>query len=466
MTAIDDRPPGEVADSAPQDLAAEQAVLGAMMLSRGVVPDVAGIVKPEDFYLPAHETVFRAILDLEAAGSPTDTIAVSDELDKRQSLASVGGRLYVFTLFESCLTASNATYYAGIVAEHASNRRLIAAGTRMVQLGRGAEGGDADAILGAAQAELTAVVEARARVSEWTRAGEAVAAALEEIDNAAGRELMGVPTGLVDLDRLMHGLHPGQMVIVAARPAVGKSTLALDFARHASVRCGLPAAIFSLEMSSLEISQRLLSAEARVHLTKIRSGTVDADDWQRISRVTGVIDAAPLLIDDSATTNMRQIRAKCRAMKQREGLALVVVDYLQLMTSGRKVESRQQEVSEFSRALKLLAKELEVPVIAVAQLNRGPELRQDKKPMLADLRESGSLEQDSDVVILIHREDIYEKESPRAGEADLIVAKHRNGATATVTVAFQGHYSRFVDMADTPVPPPRHPNPYGLRAVN
>jgi replicative DNA helicase len=261
--------------------------------------------------------------------------------------------------------------------------------------------------------------------------------------------MIGVPTGLSQLDEVTHGLHPGQMVIVAARPAMGKSTLGLDFARSASIKHGLASAIFSLEMSRNEIVMRLLSAEAQVGLHHMRAGTMGDPEWARMAAKIGQINEAPLFIDDSPNLTMMEIRAKARRLKQRFDLKLLVIDYLQLMTSGRKVESRQVEVSEFSRSLKLLAKELEIPVVAIAQLNRSSEQRQDKRPMLSDLRESGSLEQDADMVILLHREDAYERESSRAGEADLILAKHRNGPTANIVVAFQGHYSRFVDMAQS-----------------
>jgi replicative DNA helicase len=273
--------------------------------------------------------------------------------------------------------------------------------------------------------------------------------ALNEIEAISNRngEMVGVPTGFTELDKLTNGLHPGQLIIVAARPAIGKSTLGVDIARAASIKHGLTSVIFSLEMSRSEIVMRLLSAEAQVPLHHMRSGSMSDNDWTKLANKMGVVSEAPLFIDDSPNMTLMEIRAKCRRLKQRHDLRLVIVDYLQLMTSGKRVESRQQEVSEFSRSLKLLAKELGVPVIAISQLNRGPEQRTDKRPMLSDLRESGSLEQDADMVVLLHREDAYEKESPRAGEADFIVAKHRNGPTATVTVAFQGHYSRFVDMA-------------------
>jgi replicative DNA helicase len=273
--------------------------------------------------------------------------------------------------------------------------------------------------------------------------------AIDEIEAAGNRGdgLTGIPTGFVDMDRLTNGLHPGQMIVIAARPAVGKSTFGLDIARAAAIHAHMATVIFSLEMGKNEITMRLLSAEARIPLQNMRKGTMREEDWTRLARTMGEVSEAPLFIDDSPNMSLMEIRAKCRRLKQKHDLKLVIVDYLQLMSSGKRVESRQQEVSEFSRALKLLAKELEVPVIALSQLNRGPEQRTDKKPQMSDLRESGSIEQDADMVILLHREDMYEKESPRAGEADFIVAKHRNGPTDTITVAFQGHYSRFVDMA-------------------
>ena len=259
-------------------------------------------------------------------------------------------------------------------------------------------------------------------------------------------QMSGVPTGFIDLDHLTNGLHPGQMIIIAARPGMGKSTLGLDFARAASIKHGLCSVFFSLEMTKSEIVMRLLAAESGVPMSAIRKGEMNEEYWSRISSKTAQVSRAPLYIDDSPNLTMMEIRSKARRLKQRMDLKLIVIDYMQLMTSGKKVESRQLEVSEFSRQIKLLAKELELPVVALSQLNRGPESRTDKKPMLSDLRESGSLEQDADVVILLHREDAYDKQSPRAGEADFIVAKHRNGATDILPVAFQGALSRFVDM--------------------
>jgi replicative DNA helicase len=755
----------------PHDLAAEQCVLGGMLMSKDAISDVLEVIHPGDHYRPAHQLVHEVILDLYSRGEPADAVTVANELTKRGEIARVGGAPYLHTLIASVPTAANAGYYARIVRERAILRRLVEAGTRIVQLGYSGDG-DADEIVDRAEAEVYGVT-ARRISEDYLALAEIMPGALDEIEaiGSRGGALTGVPTGFADLDALTNGLHPGQMIVIAARPALGKalaldtplptpagwttmgevavgdqlvgadgrpvrvvaatevmhgrpcyevafstgevivadgqhqwltwarpaggqraagegggpgtgtaavltteqiaatvdrrsgnggrnhavptcgsfdlpeadlpvlpytlgvwlggpctaaagltiadpeiamrvaaadfaaipallpggeekhipvtylrgsgaqrrallagildiggtvagngaihlavtsrelacdvrelvlslgyrcsmpdrkasrgaataprylvrfltddqvfllsrkqrlhkerlrhdprtarwryivgvrqvpsrpvrcvqvdspdqlylagdgmipthnSTLALDLARAASVKAGLTAVIFSLEMSRNEITMRLLSAEARVALHSMRTGQMSEDDWTRLARRMSEVVDAPLFIDDSPNMSMMEIRAKCRRLKQRHDLRLVIIDYLQLMSSPKRVENRQQEVSDMSRSLKLLAKELNVPVVAVAQLNRGPEQRTDKRPLLADLRESGSIEQDSDVVILLHREDAYERESPRAGEADLIVAKHRNGPTATVTVAFQGHYSRFADMA-------------------
>ncbi|HJX42964.1 MAG TPA: replicative DNA helicase [Geodermatophilus sp.] len=792
----------------PQDVAAEQSVLGGMLMSKDAIADVVEVLAGPDFYRPAHQVIFDCILDLYGRGEPADAITVAAELNRTDQLSKMGGAVYLHTLIASTPTAANAGYYAAIVAEQAVLRRLVEAGTRVVQLGYGAAGGrgDVDDIVDRAQQEIYDVTEKRMS-EDYARLEDVLQPTMDELDAIASRggTARGVPTGIRDLDELTNGLQAGQMVVIAARPGVGKalaldtpiatptgwttmgevavgdrvlgadgrpttvvaatevltgrpchevhfsdgsvvvadalhqwvttdraarrlgergearvrtteelartlrcatadrrlnhavvnaapldlpaadlplppyalgvwlgdgtsaaahdtsadpeiavhieaeglvvvptgarggvglqascpdcggpssrlaqcqacrddhgtvtgllrglgvlgdkhvppaylrasvaqrrallaglldtdgtvtpsgavqfavtsrrlaedareliaslghrvrmstervrgrseasstcytltfstddevfrlerkkllhkergartstarrvrlvtdvrpvasvavrciqvdaadslflagrsfipthnSTLGLDIARSATVKHGLPAVIFSLEMSKHEITMRLLSAEAKVPLHHMRAGTLSDEDWSKLARRMGEVADAPLYIDDSPNMTMMEIRAKARRLKQRNDLKLVVIDYLQLMTSGKRVESRQQEVSEFSRALKLLAKELEVPVIAMSQLNRGSEQRQDKKPMLSDLRESGSIEQDADMVMMIHREDMYEKESPRAGEADIMLVKHRNGPTANVTVAFQGHYSRFVDMAN------------------
>jgi replicative DNA helicase len=744
----------------PHDIAAEQCVLGGMMLSKDAISDVLDVIKPRDYYRPAHQVVHEVIMDLFGRGEPADAVTVAAELTRRGDIGRVGGAPYLHTLIASVPTAANAGYYARIVRERAILRRLVEVGTRIAQLGYAGDG-EADELVDRAEAEIYGVTDRR--ISEdYLPLAEIMPGALDEIEaiGSRGGSLSGVPTGFADLDALTNGLHPGQMIVIAARPAMGKalaldtplptptgwttmrdvrvgdellgsdgrpvtvtagtevlldrpcyevvfddqtrivadaehqwvtttsadrwlaraaaaigtvdvdswaggaptsvrttreiadtlgaddghgldhavplaesldlpradlaippyvlgqclamgsalattgdgpadllgrdvipaeylraaraqrqallaglldvagsvnaagaaefisrsgrltadvrelviglgyrcgpcqhrvsgssaaasaaytlsitttddvfrltrkrvehrrlrpvtstpglrqrtivavikvpstpvrcvqvdapdslylasrsmipthnSALALDVARAASIKAGLTTVLFSLEMSRNEITMRLLSAEARVPLHAMRTGQLGEDDWTRLARRMSEVVDAPLFIDDSPNMSMTEIRSKCRRLRQRNELKLVIIDYLQLMSSPRRVENRQQEVSELSRSLKLLAKELNVPVVALAQLNRGPELRTDKRPLLADLRESGSIEQDSDLVILLHREDLYEPESPRAGEADLIVAKHRNGPTATVTVAFQGHYSRFTDMA-------------------
>ncbi len=433
----------------PQDENAEQSVLGAMLLSKDAIADVVEAVRGSDFYRPANETIFDAIIDLYGRGEPADAVTVAAELSRRGSLAQAGGAPYLHTLSAAVPVAANAGYYAEIVRENAVLRRLIAAGTRIVQSGYAAEG-NIDDVVDRAQAEVYAVSERRA-AEDYAPLSELMEATIDELEAIGNRDgqLAGVPTGFAEFDSLTNGLHPGQMVIIAARPAIGKSTIGLDIARSASIRHGLTSAIFSLEMSRTEITMRLLSAEARIRLKSMREGSMSDEDWSRLVRKMGEVSEAPLFIDDSPNLTMMEIRAKARRLKQRHDLRLVVIDYLQLMTSGRRVESRQLEVSEFSRQIKLLAKELEIPVIAISQLNRGAEQRTDKHPQLADLRESGSLEQDSDVVVLLHRDDAYEKDHDLlTGMADLHVAKHRNGPTARLQLAFQGHYSRFADVAD------------------
>ncbi len=428
-------------------MAAEQSVLGAMMISKDAIADVSEVLRGVDFYRPSHETIHDAIIDLYGRGEPADMVTVANELQRRGDLQRIGGAPYLHTLAASVPIAANAGYYADIVRQKAVLRRLVDAGTRIVQYGYAGEG-DVDELVDAAQAEVYKVTDKRSS-EDYAPLSEFMDSVLDEIEAISNREagLYGVPTGFVELDELTNGLHAGQMIIVAARPAMGKSTLALDLCRAASIGNNLTSCFFSLEMTRSEITMRLLSAEAKVPLNHIRNGNMQDEDWNKLARHMGKVSAAPIFIDDSPNMTMMEIRSKARRLKQRHDLRLIVIDYMQLMTSGKKVESRQLEVSEFSRQIKLLAKELEVPIIALSQLNRGPEQRSDKRPMLSDLRESGSLEQDADMVVLLHREDVYERESTRPGEADLIVAKHRNGPTRDITVAFQGHYSRFVDMA-------------------
>ncbi|MGN6781955.1 MAG: replicative DNA helicase [Marmoricola sp.] len=431
----------------PQDSDAEQSVIGSMLISKDAIADVLEVVRGQDFYQPSHETIYDAIIDLYGRGEPADPVTVAAELQRRGELQRVGGAPYLHTLSASVPIAANAGYYAQIVREKAILRRLVDAGTRIAQMGYAGEGAVDDTV-DRAQAEIYAITEKRT-TEDYAPLSAIMEGTLDEIEAISNHDgsMRGVPTGFAELDELTNGLQAGQMVIVAGRPGMGKSTLGLDFCRSASIHNNLASVIFSLEMGRSEITMRLLSAEAKVPLNHIRNGPMTDEDWQKLARKMGEVSSAPLFIDDSPNMTMMEIRAKARRLKQRHDLKLIVIDYLQLMSSGKKVESRQVEVSEFSRQIKLLAKEIEVPIVALAQLNRGSEQRADKKPMVSDLRESGSLEQDADIVMLVHRDDVYERESTRPGEADIIIGKHRNGPTRDVTVLFQGHYSRFVDMA-------------------
>jgi replicative DNA helicase len=417
-----------------------------MLLSQEAIADVLEVVTGSDFYAPKHELIFNAIIYLFGRGEPTDVIAVTDYLNKQGNLLKAGGADYLHSLSSFVPTAANAGYYAKIVSDKAILRRLIDAGTRIAQSGFESQG-EVEDLVNQAQSEVFAVVSQTAK-DDYVGLSESIDYAIRDIESAQNRggAMTGIPTGFTNLDTYTHGLHPGQLVIVAARPSVGKSTFALDIARTAAIKNNQATIFFSLEMGRSEIAMRMLSAESGIYLQSMRKGTLTEGDWAKLAAVRGKINDAPLYIDDSPNMSLVEIRAKCRRLSQQVDLKMVVIDYIQLMTSGKKVESRQQEVSEFSRALKLLSKELGVPVVALSQLNRQAEQTKDKRPELSQLRESGSLEQDADVVILLHREGLFEKDHPRAGEADLILAKQRNGPTGTVTVAFQGQYSRFVNM--------------------
>jgi replicative DNA helicase len=430
----------------PHDLVAEQSALGGMLLSQDAVAEVFAVVKSADFYAPKHELIYDAVYNLYGRGEPTDVITVTAELTRLGNLVKIGGADYLHTLTSIVPTAANASFYADIVQEKAVLRRLIEAGTRIAAAGYAAEG-EVEDLVNQAQADIYAV-GTQSQTDQYAPLSLSLEDAVTEMELAEqrGGEMTGVPTGIYDLDQMTHGLHGGQLVILAARPGVGKSTFALDIARNASIKHGQPSLFFSLEMGRAEIAMRLLSAESDIYLQSMRKGTVSRDDWKKLANVRGTISDAPLFIDDSANLTLVEIRAKARRLTQALGLKLIVIDYLQLLSSGKKVENRQQEVSEFSRSLKLLAKELDIPVIAIAQLNRGSEQKTDKKPELFHLRESGSLEQDADVVLLLHREDMGQKDHPRAGEADIIIAKQRNGPTGTVECLFQGQYSKFVNL--------------------
>jgi replicative DNA helicase len=432
----------------PNNIGAERIVLGAMMLSTNAITDVIEILKPGDFYRPVHGDIYTAVTDLYTRGEPTDPVAVAHRLLTTGDLQRAGGVPYLHDCIEAVPVAVTAAWYARQVADTAGRRRLIEAATQMLQLAASPALDLNEAMDQAGAAFHTAITQHDS--GELRPLGDILGPALVEIRTQAEHrgELRGVSTGFMDLDQLTGGLRAGQLIVVAGRPGMGKSVLGVDIARAAALRDRKPVAFFSLEMSEQEIVTRILAAEARVPLQAFNSGNLLDGHWRRLEEKQQLLASAPLHIDDSPGLTMTEIRARARRLAQRHGLSLIVVDYLQLMTpSGRRDANREQQVAEISRGLKVLAKELGVPVIAIAQLNRGPEQRTDKRPVLSDLRESGSLEQDSDVVIFVHRDDYYDKESPRAGEADFIVAKHRGGPTDTITVAAQLAFARFTDMA-------------------
>lgn len=431
----------------PQDLEAERSVLGGMMINKDAIADVLEVLQGEDFYRPAHTSIYAVILDLFSRGEPADAVTVSAELRRRGELDRIGGRTYIFDLVNGVPTAANTGYYAHIVREQAQLRSLIEVGTRITQLGYTTDGADVAELLNTAQSEVFQMTESRTK-NDYASFHDIVPGLIEELEINASRDgaVSGLATGFHDLDGVLNGLRPGQMVIVAARPGMGKTTIAMDFCRHIAFREHKPVAFFSLEMGRTELAMRVLAAEGEIPLSALISGDIRQNQWERISKTLARIAEGPLYVDDSPNLTMMEIRAKSRRMRQQHGIELIVIDYLQLLTSGgRTPESRQQEVSEFSRSIKLLAKELDVPIIAIAQLNRNPEQRNDKTPQVSDLRESGSLEQDADVVMLINRPQA-EDGSLDMPPAEVIVGKNRSGPTAKIELAFQGNYTRFASF--------------------
>jgi replicative DNA helicase len=435
----------------PHNLEAEESVLGSMLLSKTAVGEALEILQPEDFYREAHASICETIRDLFAQGEPVDAITCAEELRRRGLLEGVGGAAFIHTLVSSVPTAANALYYARIVSEHAVLRRLIEAATTIAQDAFDVPE-DVENAVNRAEEAIFAVASRRVH-QDFRPIRDLLSESMEHIELLSTRQedVTGVPTGFTDLDRLLSGMQPGNLILVAARPAMGKSTFAVNVAQHVAQNAGRPAVVFSLEMSWMEIVQRLICAEARIDTTKIRNGRMGEAEWRRVSHAVGRLAEAPLFIDDTPSISMGEIRAKCRRLKAKHGLGLIVVDYLQLMTSTRRIENRVQEVSDISRTMKILAKELEVPVMAVSQLSRQPEQtgggNKPRRPRLADLRESGALEQDADVVMFVYREDYYDPQSEKKGEAEIIVEKHRNGPTDTINLAFLGQYTKFENLA-------------------
>jgi len=431
----------------PHDLSAEESLLGAMLLSRDAIASAVERCRAEDFYRPAHGHIFEAICSLYAQGEPADPVTVADELNRADLLDAAGGAGNLIAVQANTPAIANAARYARIVEEHALLRRLISVAGEIAEMGYSLPE-DVTAAMDRAEAMVFDVVEHRVTDS-LKPLRELLAVSLDHLEALYNRgdTITGLPTGYADLDERLSGLQPSSLVIVGARPSMGKTSFALGLAAHAAVERSLPVLLFSLEMSHLELTQRLLCSEARVDSSRMRNGKLHESDWPKIVQAIGKLGEAPLFIDDNANLTVMEIRAKARRLKSREGLGLIVVDYLQLMSGHGPAENRQVEVSEISRGLKILARELGVPVVALSQLSRSLETRSDKRPVLADLRESGSLEQDADVVLFIYRDEVYNKESADKGTAEIIIAKHRNGPTGMTQLAFLDHYTRFANMA-------------------
>jgi len=432
----------------PQNLEAEESVLGAMMLSPGAIGAVSEALDASDFYRESHAKIYRAALGLYARGEPVDAITLVDELEERGELEDAGGRVRIHELAALVPASANAGHYARIVREMATLRGLIRAGGEISTLGWDRPGEATDLV---DRAEQIVFDLSQSRVtSEFSHIEELLKDSFERITALyeAGAEVTGTPSGFRDLDRLTSGFQPGNLIIVAARPSMGKSGLGLCMAANLAMRNERPVAVFTLEMSKSEVTQRLMCSEAKVESQRLRTGKLGADDWPRLTAACDRLAKAPVYVDDTGSITMMEIRSKARRLKSREpDLGLIVVDYLQLMTSGSTVENRVQEVSQISRSLKILARDLDVPIVAMSQLSRAVEQRHDKRPILSDLRESGSIEQDADLVMFIYRDEYYNEESDQQGIAEVHLAKHRNGPTDTVKLSFLKRYAKFADLA-------------------
>ncbi|HEY5159891.1 MAG TPA: replicative DNA helicase [Gaiellaceae bacterium] len=432
----------------PQNVEAEEYVLGAMLLAPGAIGAVSEICRAEDFYRQSHGRIYRAALALYGRGEPVDAITLTDELDKLGELEEVGGRSRIHELAALVPASANAGHYARIVHEMATLRGLITCGQEIADLGYDRPGEVVDLV---DRAEQIVFAISQSRVSsEFSHIEQLLKESFERITALyeAGVEITGVASGFRDIDRITSGFQPGNLIIIAARPSMGKSALALCMAANMGVRLNIPVALFTLEMSKSEVTQRLMCSEAKVESQKLRSGKLSPEDWPRLTAACDKLARAPIYVDDTGSITMMEIRSKARRLKVREPkLGLIIVDYLQLMTSGASVENRVQEVSAISRNLKVLARDLEVPIVALSQLSRAVEQRSDKRPILSDLRESGAIEQDADIVGFIYRDEYYNDESDQQGLAEIIVAKHRNGPTDMVKLSFLKRYAKFADLA-------------------
>ncbi len=430
----------------PQNLEAEQSVLGAILLEKEALNKAVELLIDEDFYRTAHRKIFAAMLDLSEANEEIDTITLAEKLRAKGDLEAVGGVAYLAELVQVIPSAANVRYYCKIVRDKALLRGLIEASTDIIT--RGYEGETpVDDLLDSAERAVFRLAEGKLGRT-FVPLKEVIKESLDLVDRLSKRkeQVTGVPTGYIELDRLLAGLQPSDLVVVAGRPSMGKTSLALGMAQHAAIHNNAVVGVFSLEMSKPQLVLRMLSSEARVDSHGLRIGRLGKEDWWRLAEAAGRLEQAPIFIDDSGSMTVQQMRAKARRLKAERGLDMIVVDYLQLVQGRSDAESRQQEISDISRSLKGLAKELNVPVIALSQLSRAVEARKPPIPILADLRESGAIEQDADVVMFIYREEMYEPETEKKGIAEILVRKHRNGPVGEVQMFFHDKYAKFENL--------------------
>ena len=431
----------------PHDIDAEQAIIGSMLTDKDAVVEAVEILKPDDFYRQDNKTIYEAVLNLYNRAEPIDIITVKSELTSIGKLEAVGGLEYLAVLPDKVPTTANVDKYIKIVEEKSILRRLIKASNELIDLGY-AQNEDVDTIMDQAEKKVFEISQGKNQKG-YTPIKDILVESFAELEKLYNQKepITGIPTGFADLDYKTAGLHNSDLVLVAARPAMGKSAFALNIATNAAVQAKVPTVIFNLEMSKSQLVSRILCSEAMVDSNKIRTGKIEEDDWIKLATALGPLSEAPIYIDDTPGITVTEIRAKCRKLKMEKNLGLIVIDYLQLIQgSGKRNSSREQEISEISRSLKILAKELDVPVIALSQLSRAAEQRADHRPMLSDLRESGAIEQDADIVMFLYRDDYYNPDSEKKNIAEVIMAKHRAGSTGTVELLWLGSYTKFVNI--------------------
>lgn len=436
----------EIGKVPPHDIEAEQAILGSMLTDKDAVISALEVLKEDSFYREDNKAIFSAILSLYSKSEPVDIITVKAELIEQGNFERVGGLEYLAGLPERVPTTANVDMYIKIVEEKATLRSLIQTSNEMISLGYD-ETESADNILDMAERKVFELTQKK-NTKGYTPLKDVLVESFNELEKLYNQKgfITGVPSGFIDFDRKTAGLHNSDLIILAARPAMGKSAFAINIATNAAVKDHIPVAIFNLEMSKAQVGNRILCSEAMVDSNKVRTGQMDDEDWVKLATTLGTLSDAPIYIDDTPGINITGIRTKCRKLKMEKNIGLIVIDYLQLIQGTGKSNSREQEIAEISRSLKVLAKELDVPVIALSQLSRSSEQRNDKRPMLSDLRESGSIEQDADIVVFLYRDDYYNKESEKRNIAEVIIAKQRSGDTGTVELNWMGNYTKFANL--------------------